>query len=305
MSNGISIVIPSTGNLDNLQRLLPSILDQNVEAIELQVIVVLNGIPQNRMTDINERISKAWPTVELLRIEGKGVNLARNSGLRCSKYDFVLFLDDDCELHNKKTLKNYLKLHHSNPDYFAIGGGYILPARHGLFDEVYNYIQMNWFLHGQKESGKALVNTQYLLGGNFCLKRHLATAHQLQFEPSIQYGGSELDFFRQASSVGLKLGAIEMDVTHNTNESFYSVGKKVFKQGRGKYFIDAKFGKDQANSHSSDSKFSVLRRLYSYWFWLGYYGAAGKSWKVFFHMLRDFVGFVDVMRFKILKKLNR
>ncbi|MCC2677709.1 MAG: hypothetical protein K0R29_285 [Pseudobdellovibrio sp.] len=305
MSSGISIIIPSTGDLRNLKKLIPSILVQDLNGSPLEIIVVLNGVTDSKYASIREFFSANWPAPELLKIEDKGVNKARNAGLQKASQPIVMFLDDDCELHQKNTLRKYVALHEANPHLFAIGGGYILPDEHGLFDEVYNYIQMNWFVCGQKNSSGLLMETQHLLGGNFSLKRDLSVKHSLQFEPTIKYGGSELDYFRKAVKAGLKLAATEMDVTHNTNETFASVGKKVFKQGCGKHFIDAKFGHDDVSSQTTGGRHLVLRRIYSYWFWAGYYGAEGKIWKVFNHLFKDFFGYLNALRFSIIRKVSK
>lgn len=305
MSSGISVVIPSTGHLTNLSRLLPSLWTQELSGINLQVIVVMNGMSEVEFKSLQQQATQSWPGVEMVWANRKGVNIARNEGLARARNEIVYFLDDDCELQQKNIIKNYISSHSEHTNYFAIGGGYKLPLEHRLFDEIYNYIQMSWFFGGQIGGGKKLVDTHYLLGGNFCLKREFVVKHQLQFEPSIQYGGSELDFFKQATRMGLKLGAIDLEIIHNTRESFLSVGRKVFKQGRGKYFIDTKFGNDNVTSQSSGGKYLLLRQMYSYWFWAGYYGAGGKRWKVLAHMFRDLIGYIDVLRFNLLKKLNR
>lgn len=304
MSAGISIVIPSTGHLQNLERLIPSILQQQFSPADIQVVVVFNGVKE-KIAETCKQINSRFPSVETLLLSGKGANLARNAGLEKANKDLVLFLDDDCELQDANTLKKYFELHSVNPAYFAIGGGYILPEKYGLYDEVYNYIQMNWFVCGQSQVRKNVVDTQYLLGGNFCLKRKLAVENGLQFEPGMIYGGTELDFFRKAVRAGLKLGAVELDVTHHTDETFLSVGKKVFKQGKGKHFIDSKFGNDDLVSQNTGGRYFFLRQLYSYWFWAGYYGEAGKPLNVFLHVLRDITGYLNALRFRILKKISR
>jgi len=305
MSSGVSIIIPSIGEIKNLKKLIPSILAQDLGEMAVQIIVVLNGVSDDKYSVIRESFATNWPTVELLKIDDRGVNKARNAGLQKASQAIVIFLDDDCELHQKSTIQKYAALHFANPHLFAIGGGYILPDEYGLYDEVYNYIQMNWFVCGQKYSSGTLIETQHLLGGNFSFKRELAIKHQLQFEPTIAYGGSELDFFKKALKAGLKLAATELDVTHNTNETFGSVGKKVFKQGKGKHFIDAKFGHDDVVSQAGGGRHLILRRIYSYWFWAGYYGAEGKIWKVLNHLFKDFFGYLNEVRFSIIRKVSK
>jgi hypothetical protein len=62
---------------------------------------------------------------------------------------------------------------------------------------------MNWFVSGQSGTANRFVDTQHLLGGNFAIKKPVADQYNLRFDPAIQYGGSEYDFFRQATQAGL------------------------------------------------------------------------------------------------------
>jgi hypothetical protein len=233
------------------------------------------------------------------------VNRARNKGLELSKFDIVYFLDDDCELHLTDTLAMFLKLHKKHPDIFAFGGGYRLNEARGVFDDIYNYIQMSWFVSGQDTGVDSILRTGHLLGGNFSLKRPLAVKYNLQFDPGIIYGGSELDFFKQAVAAGLKLAAVDIDVTHNTDESLLSVAKKVYKQGRGKCHIDQKFGVEKKTPPAfAGGKYVFIRQLYSYCFWLGYYGVNGQRRKLSWHVLKDVIGYLNALRFNILKKIS-
>jgi glycosyltransferase involved in cell wall biosynthesis len=303
--NGISIVVPSTGNIPNIKSLLQSIEQQDSEGIEIKVIIVLNGVSNTQFDDFKRSADSFSVPVTVCRIFERGVNRARNLGLDRAEHETVLFLDDDCELMQEGTLKAHLKFHDRFKNIFAVGGGYRLKDSSGLFDDIYNYIQMNWFISGQGTERDGIADANYLLGGNFSLKKSMALSHHLRFDPGIVYGGSELDFFKQATKAGLKLAAIDLDVLHNTHETFFSVGKKVLKQGKGKRLIDLKFGREQGQEiYTPGKEHQFFRFIYSYWFWFGYYGVTGERFKIFGHLFRDVFGYLNALRFRILKKIN-
>jgi hypothetical protein len=80
----------------------------------------------------------------------------------------------------------------------------------------------------------------------------------------------------------------------------------VTKQGRGKAFIDQKFGEEKkSGAVDKDSRYKLLRQFYSYFFWFGYYGYTGRRFLIFRHILKDIFGYLNALRFFILKKISR
>ncbi|WP_143960696.1 glycosyltransferase [Litoribacter populi] len=92
----LSIVLPTYNVEDYLSRCLKSILDQEVESSQYEVIIVNDG-SLDRSGKIAERFSKLYGNVHLINQENRGLSGARNTGLREAKGKFVWFIDsDDC-----------------------------------------------------------------------------------------------------------------------------------------------------------------------------------------------------------------
>lgn len=307
----ISIIIPTLGNLENLERLVRSIINQNIDRNNYEVLIVVNGpVAKKDKEKLHKWSLLLIENIKVYFISEKGVNFARNFGLSHAKFSIALFLDDDCELFNKHFLKEHIRLHNANQQVFATGGGYLLPIYSKFMDEIYNCLQMRWFISGIDDSQLSL-RTQYLLGGNFSIKLQILKDKNLKFDEEILYGGSEYEFFKKANIARLEIFTNELDVIHHTQETIFTLSRKIFKQGRGKALIDGKYKtiKQSASykktAKNSGSFFVKMAEIYfNYVFWTGYYFYKKKYLIIFFHIAKDFVSFLNILRFNILSKVT-
>lgn len=293
----VSIIIPTLGEPEKLQRLLASAQRQKFlgTAEAFEVVVVVNGVKaQGPATE---------GSIKTINVSEKGVNIARNAGLKEAKAAIVLFLDDDCELHEPYFLARHIRFHAEHPTVFATGGGYQLPANSGRFDEIYNAIQMRWFFSGLLQPGQN-ETTRYLLGGNFSIKARLAIDHGLLFDDQIKYGGSESEFFRKSAMLGLELRTNSFDVLHHTRETLLSLSRKLYKQGRGKALIDAKYPEVNAEVDPTPAT-EASHFVFNYIFWYGYYSYRKKHFRILKHILNDGISAFNAARFRILAAISR
>ena len=313
MSVQVSIVIPTLGHKENLKRLLQSICRQAVDFSRIEVLLIANGQTADEFAKFKEKYENKFELpLTFYHLEAKGVSAARNLGLRQAQGELFYFLDDDCELHLRNTLNYHIDQHLQQADLFALGGGYLLPAQAGLFDEIYNHIQMSWFLNGQAHSESQLKPTQYLLGGNFSAKKKFLHEYAIKFDDSIAYGGSESALFKQAAQAGLKMSTCPVEVTHHTAETASSIARKVYKQGRGQSLINQKYTAEGLQHRTRPQKeievevrFGLWVLFYNYVFWSGYFAAEGKPLKVFDKLTSDLVGRFNQWRYDIIDRLNQ
>jgi glycosyltransferase involved in cell wall biosynthesis len=313
MSIAVSIIIPTLGHVENLKRLLLSIDRQTVNFSEIEVLLIANGQTAEEFQNLKNNLSQNRDyAVSFFHLESKGVSAARNLGLQKAQGSILYFLDDDCELHLRNTLGYHIDQHRQHPELLALGGGYLLPSRAGLFDEIYNHIQMSWFVKGQSEDEGQLKPCQYLLGGNFSAKRQLLIQHQIRFNDAIAYGGSESALFKQAALIGLPLCACSVEVTHHTEETAGSIRRKVYKQGRGQSLINQKYPAKSTELISPTqqpaevvSQFKLWLLFYNYVFWSGYFSAEGKPLKILGQMFSDLKDKFNGWRFAVVDRLNQ
>jgi glycosyltransferase involved in cell wall biosynthesis len=97
--NSISVIIPSYNRADLLPRALNSVYAQSLPANE--VIVIDDG-----STDKTQQIiHQFFPQVAYIYQSNQGVSVARNTGIKCAKGDWLAFLDSDDEWLPNKLLQ--------------------------------------------------------------------------------------------------------------------------------------------------------------------------------------------------------
>ncbi|MEQ1723915.1 MAG: glycosyltransferase family 2 protein [Pseudobdellovibrio sp.] len=312
MMPAVSIVIPSLGHLSSIRRLLESISKQSFELKTLEIFLVINGkVNENLKIELSELVKEYHFRLEVIFLELRGVNLARNYGLKAALSEIVIFFDDDCYVQDAKFIQKHQEFHQTNADIFAFGGGYILPAEPNFLDYMYNYLQMKWLYSGiQAVDKRSIQLTRILLGGNFSIKKTMAVQNNLLFDEAIAYGGSEYEFFRQSYIAQMPMALGSCNVVHVTHESLSSVTRKLFKQGRGKAHIDIKYG-DFSDIQKAQYKesFSILQKIsmlyFNYVFWSGYYAFKKSPHGLLVHMYKDFVSFLNTTRYQLLNKISK
>ena len=267
----VTVVVPTLGNLLKLNRLLDSLTQQDTK-FPFEVVLVENSGDSKRFNKVRELFSKFLLKGKVVASPHRGVNYARNAGIENSQGEYLLFIDDDCWISDKFLLKKHLMLHQQNPEVFCFGGVYNLSVDAGFFDRSYHAIQMKWLHLGINTTSNN--NSRYLIGGHFSMKKKLWVEKPIRFDQQIVYGGSELGFFLEATASGRILKLENLMVVHQTAESFFSVSRKVFKQGAGKARIESNQIKEMSQSaQSADTSF--FQKVCSHWFslifWLGYF----------------------------------
>ena len=92
MTKNVSVVIPSYNSAQFLPEAIESVLEQSYPHFE--VIVVDDG-----STDDTKEVCDRYPKVKYFYQKNQGHATARNTGLRISTGEYIIFLDsDDCLL---------------------------------------------------------------------------------------------------------------------------------------------------------------------------------------------------------------
>ncbi len=87
----VSVVIPCYNQAHFLGEAIESVLAQSYP--HLEIVVVDDGSPDN-----TEEVAARYPGVRYVRQENQGLAAARNTGLRHSRGDYLVFLDADDRL---------------------------------------------------------------------------------------------------------------------------------------------------------------------------------------------------------------
>lgn len=104
----LSIIIPVYNVEQYIEKCMCSVLENDLNADEFEILVIDDETPDNSISKINYLIEK-HKNIHLFSQKNKGLGGARNLGINNAKGKYVLFLDaDDIVLPNTlKTLINY------------------------------------------------------------------------------------------------------------------------------------------------------------------------------------------------------
>lgn len=154
-ANCVSVIIPCYNQAHYLGEAIESILNQTYQHYE--IIVVDDGSPDN-----TAEVAARYPGVRYVRQANQGLAGARNTGLRESKGEYVVFLDADDRLVPDaiKTNLNYMLTHSecalvTGQAQFISSDGLIIPMTHrpsvseDHYPELlrYNYILVGTLLY--------------------------------------------------------------------------------------------------------------------------------------------------------------
>jgi len=90
----LSIVVPVYNVEKYLPKCLDSILNQDIDKEEYEVIVVNDGSTDNCLEIAREYAARV-PNIVLINQENQGLSGARNSGIRAAKGKYIQFVDSD------------------------------------------------------------------------------------------------------------------------------------------------------------------------------------------------------------------
>lgn len=117
--NGISVVVPMLNSERYIEKCVMSILAQG--SVVKEVICVDNG-SEDSTKDIVARMQKSDRRIKIFLCKQKGVSAARNFGMQQVSGKYILFVDSDDYLKNKKLHKLYKKAVKADADILVFGG---------------------------------------------------------------------------------------------------------------------------------------------------------------------------------------
>ena len=88
----VSIIVPVYNTGEYLYKCLDSIIDQNLQEIEL---ILINDGSTDNSAEICDRYSEKDKRVRVIHKKNEGVSIARNVGIRAAKGEYIGFIDSD------------------------------------------------------------------------------------------------------------------------------------------------------------------------------------------------------------------
>ncbi|MEQ8753387.1 MAG: glycosyltransferase family 2 protein [Coleofasciculus sp. G1-WW12-02] len=195
----VSIIIPTYNTAKYLPNTIESILQQDYQAIE--IIVVDDGSTDDTVTVLRKYLTR----INYIHQGNSGESKARNTGIKSSKGDFLMFVDADDLLPEKAVYTLLNKMLSLGSDYCLIHGE--MEYFDDLTNEVLGYSSFKKISTNRK---KLFASMQNLILAS--LVRRKAIEEVGMFDEDLQYG--------VATNIILKLAKIG---------KFYNIEECVYK----------------------------------------------------------------------------
>lgn len=114
----ISVIIPVYNTEKYLRKCLDSVVNQTLEDIE--IICVNDGSTDSSLKILEEYVQKD-NRVRVISQENQGVSIARNTGIKTSTADFIMFLDSDDTIEFNTLELSFAKITKTNADICCFG----------------------------------------------------------------------------------------------------------------------------------------------------------------------------------------
>lgn len=162
----LTLVIPTSGRFDSVDRLLRSLFLQDFEIAKVEVIVAMTSFDPAQ----EERIGRWQGHLNIRGVvaEAPGLNQARNLAARIARGEVILFVDDHFELRQNDILKAHLE-YHRDPNLAGLGGNSTIPADASIAMHAFHLAGWSWIENSRNSDGSVSV----LLGGHASYKRRV------------------------------------------------------------------------------------------------------------------------------------
>lgn len=222
----LSIIVPVLNMGKTIRATLDSLMRLEYPTDNMEIIIV-----DGKSRDDTRKIVEEYP-VQIVDQEGKGLNAARNTGIKYSKGEILAYTDGDCVVPKdwaKKIVKNF-----EDPFIGFVGGTMEGYDRYSILS---NYMDESLF---QSTPGfRIRVETtdlrlmQFPAGANMAFRRR-ALARVKFFDENITYGFDDL---QPVEAMGFKGFRIVLDpevsILHQHRSTLPDLLKQHFNYGRG------------------------------------------------------------------------
>lgn len=222
----VSIIIPAFNSEATIRDLLESLMLLDYNKDSLEIIIVDGG-----STDGTMEIAKSYP-VRIIVESKRGINVARNSGVKFSKGEILVFTDSDCVVPKdwiRKIVEDF------RDQSVGCVGGSALRCEDNFLSRYADVSVVPVLRRFRKR--EILDNVKLLLrypaGCNMAFRREAVEKAGL-FNEKIHYGFDEDDLAERVCRLGYKmLLDPEVIVQHKHRRSLRNLLEQFFNYGRG------------------------------------------------------------------------
>jgi len=222
----VTVIVPVKNGEQTIQPLLESLQKLDYDPKKVEVVVV-----DGNSEDKTREIVKKYP-VKLVIEDKKGINLARNMGIKNSNGEIIAFTDSDCIVPSNwitKIVENF-----KDPQVSCVGGSAIALDNDFVSQYADNSIVRLMPVFKKREELKQVKPFfGHPAGCNMAFRRK-AVEEVGFFDEQIQYGFDEVEFADRICRAGYTMVLDpEVSVWHKHRSTFGEFLKQNFQYGKG------------------------------------------------------------------------
>ena len=201
----ISIIVPIYNVEKQLDKCVSSLIKQNSDKIQIQIILVNDGSTDNSGNIAKEYTSKYPDEILYLEKENGGLSDARNYGIPYATGEYIAFLDSDDYAELDTYEKMYNKAKEDDSDLVECDFIWEYPDRKKVdTGKIYN-------------NKKEMLTYARVVAWNKLIKRSLIEEHKMEFPKGLRY--EDVEFFYKMVPYYNKVSFVKEPLIHYIQRS--------------------------------------------------------------------------------------
>lgn len=176
----LDVIIPVYNVEKHIKKCLDSVLVQTLEDIE--IICIDDGSIDNCAAILKE-YEKKDSRITVITQKNKGLAGARNTGIKHSKSEFIMFLDSDDYYHPQMCEKMYNAIVNNSVDIAICGVEPVCDVGYQLDNDWGGYLRLNF--EGKQEITRDIIEKTNVVAWNKIYKRSLIEKYNITFPPGL------------------------------------------------------------------------------------------------------------------------